>query len=1414
MVKPFAALCMAAMASLQVSPVFGAPIAPRAPAIANDGNGRTVFGLPDGSHVNLGADGMGERTYANGRRSQPMMIVRPQYRTAVEAHPGPSDIAVAQRIATARPGAFKSGEVLVVFRSGVNAAGIAGALAQHRRLSVSGIGDARLSRTLEQVGAQRAQPLFAKSALPVPTLAQAYRVHITASSPIEAARRLRSLPSVAYASPDFYAGSFATDPVPMPASEQRRASQLQFALRAHRTLTQSLSAAPLPSNYGLQSSLQSFLNANSVNVVGAYEDIMGRFGQLPGAGERITNVSIGDLTDQAMADAGDSYVQFYGPTSIVSGGQRYLDIPSMGLIPTFTADQNATLNPTGSTEFQDPFLGEILLDFSVMAPLPHDRQRSSALGSGDTDLLGIAPGAQYRLVVPATPTFSNIDSALLAAATQVPRPDVITASLGFGTDAFGFPGRYLEDDPITQAIVSAIVQQYGIVVCISSNDGTRLYTNEGVNPDGGSTPTDLVQSGGYPTSIGDDAFSTTPTKVFDSGAIAVGGSTLDDVFVAPPLGGGALAGQNAFAETRLDGALDFSSGFGSRVNVAAPSDNIPSMVHICTSSPCTAQSVLPVLEGGTSASAPETAAAAAVLLQAARLSGKHLTPANVREILASTGRVLPNAPQIDRPLTVGPQVDLTAAVESVLGKTGGKPAIARVAVAQRQNIGNTGGSFFEATDPANIDLTGPVVGTYFPIRTGQNAVSPITIAPDWRSVPSDASYALRVGNNVLATTRTARLMPSQILSAAGLPLEAPSARTVTLSYRATRGRSVLTEQSFTLTFGQSDGLYDESLAPLTPPTIKLGNAVTVRYDVSHVKSQDNGIAILQNPQIIVSAIGHWNAINAPYFRIAYSAPITAPKGSITIPASVFASGAGIYGVGILQNPNLRLVGEFAPIRVQPDSTERPAAPTLSSSDDSAQQLHTLTVTRANPKFDVHFDVSHVRGAYGAVLEISAPGPTLGNLLNVFNNAFGSRRDANGVDSGSVVYRPLVGTQGTVALDAVALNLPSSLQYNVRVLPTGANGVTGEASPVSTLQFVDGITPGGAYVSSFDISPGGTSVVGTISLDGNGQVSGSGIFPYQTATGTYSSPFVNTFGQDQYYVFGSDPTLNQSAAIDFGPFLNGYAPSSQKVMTFDNTTGQIVANASIDPASNEIVAAAIVDKSRHRMAILADDFAGKTSDVFTYSLPAGTLGAPIVVTPGPMGRQYNTFDIDQSTGMLYLTSFGGGDNCYIFHADAQSLNIDTGAHAISDRTPGCATNITSDQAGGNAYLTVGALSTIGRLPSFRSFMLPLNDQTLVEGNVAQLEDRGAYLSGVDPVHHLLLEGFVASNDLWTNNNAMSSVDVIDMRTGATLKHLPTFGFLYPLATNIPFSQRGIQVDPKTRTAWTYGPYGNTVQQFTY
>src|SRR6202035_6170147 len=92
-------------------------------------------------------------------------------------------------------------------------------------------------------------------------------------------------------------------------------------------------------------------------------------------------------------------VRFGGPTTHVIGGQRYLDMPSLPLIPAWVSDLSGTLT-TNDVCNVDPQLAEIGLDFSVMAPLPDDLQRPGEVAPFGQDLLGIASGASYRWIAP------------------------------------------------------------------------------------------------------------------------------------------------------------------------------------------------------------------------------------------------------------------------------------------------------------------------------------------------------------------------------------------------------------------------------------------------------------------------------------------------------------------------------------------------------------------------------------------------------------------------------------------------------------------------------------------------------------------------------------------------------------------------------------------------------------------------------------------------------------------------------------------------------------------------------------------------------------------------------------------------------------------------------------------------------
>ena len=952
-----------------------------------------------------------------------------------------------------------------------------------------------VNAALSRLGATSIQPLFGGlSSAAAQTLTSSARqkigasalnlgnivvVHVTKGSATAAAKTLAATSGVSFAEPDRYVETMDTGGQTLTTGSAGSTGIKATPLKAADVKAVTPGAAALPANYGLESSFESYLNAQGVDVGGAYATLQQKFGQLPGTGETITNVSVGDLTDASMDDG---EVAEYGPTTILTNGQRYLDLPSMPLIPAYVAEPDGSLSGTASVEGTgDPVLGEIGLDFSVMAPLPDADQRAGDAGSGFTDLLGIAPGANYRLVVPSVPTTGEIAQAFLAAAAQTPSPEVITASLGFGTDTIGFPGRYLEDDPVMETVIAALVQHYGITVVDAANDGTRLYTPTAIGPDGGATPTNVAATPARATNINDDEDSTTPSEVIDSGSIDAGATTADDALAVSPQDGGDAWRNPTYAETRTDGSADFASGWGQRVTLSAPGDNIPAFEHLGPD----ADSVAVVLNGGTSAAAPEIAAAAADVLQTARLTHQRYGPAQVIKVLKQTGGAVATPPQADQPLNVGPQVNVTAAVDAVLaaGHAGtAETSIVRLSVAHRVDINDTGAAFTEYTDPGDIDLQDPSAASA-PGMTGAGATGPVTFAADITG-PRGNNYALVVdGKTFTDTSDYIRVTPAELLAAAGQPLESTSDRTVTVTYQVRQGRRVLAQTGETLTIGPYDGSATYAPAPVVAQVVASGQSVKVSYDLTGVGPQ------VSNPELVVSTAGHWNPTLGPVFNAAYSVPLTALTGTVTLPASAFGDGGGIYGVGIEQDSDSGLYGAFAPVRVTGfragfDAVSRPSAPLLAAPVTPATTApgHDAEVSRADPDFTLDWNAGP--RAAGAILEISAPAPTLDGSYNTFSNPNGTRRDADGHDTGSVVYEKLPAAAGSRTFSALALGLPTSLSYDVRILPTDRSGaVAGQASPTSELEVDDGLAPDGDIVDSFAMA-GANSVVAIASAVGS------------------------------------------------------------------------------------------------------------------------------------------------------------------------------------------------------------------------------------------------------------------------------------------------------------------------------------------
>jgi hypothetical protein len=1272
--------------------------------------------------------------------------------------------------------------------------------------------NAVVNSALSRLGATSIQPLFGGlSPATAKSLTQAARqrigagalnlgdivlVHVAKGSATSAAKALAATSGVSFAEPDRYVETMDT-----PGQQLATGSTKAQALRAADVKAATPGASALPTNYGLQASFDSYLNAQGLDVGGAYATLQQKYGQLPGAGETITNVSVGDLTDASMHDA---EVGYYGPTTILQNGQRYLDLPSMPLIPTYVAEPDGSLSGSASVEGTgDPVLGEIGLDFSVMAPLPDGDQRPGDTGSGFTDLLGIAPGANYRLVEPSTPTTGEIAQAFIAAAQQAPRPNVITASLGFGTDTIGFPGRYLEDDPLMESVIAAIVQHYGITVVDSANDGTRLFTPTAVGPDGGATPTNVAAPGERPTSIDGDEYSTAPSEVVDSGSIDAGATTTDDTLAVSPQDGGNAWRNPTYVETRTDGSANFASGWGQRVTLSAPGDNIPAFEHHGPD----ADSVAVVLNGGTSASAPEIAASAAVVLQAARLTGQHYGPAQVIQVLQRTGRAVATPPQEDQPLNVGPQVDLTAAVDAVLSAGHvrlGPTSIVRLSVAHRVDINNTGAAFTEYTDPGVIDLQDPVAGSVGDM-TGAGATGPVTFAADITG-PRGNNYALTVGNTTWTNTSDfIRVTPAELLAAAGDTLESASNRTVTVTYQVRDGLRVLAQTSETLTVGPYDGTSTYAPAPVAPQVVAAGQPVKVSYDLTGVGPQ------VSDPELVVSAAGHWNPALGPVFNAAYSVPLTGLTGTVTVPASAFADGGGIYGIGIDQDPAVGLYGAFTSIRdtgFAPGFRQaaRPSTPLLAA--PGAAPALSAEVSRANPDFTLDWNAG--RQAAGAILEISAPAPTLYGSYNTFSNPNGTQRDDDGYDTGSVVYQTLPAAAGTETYNALSLGLRTSLSYDVRVLPTDRSGaVIGQASPISTLEVDDGIAPDGDSIVNFAIA-GANSVV---ALAGAGN---SEVVHYNPATGTYGPVIASDTSGGQFYVFGvdtaDDTTLVDDVQLNSAGFYDG-----DDIELYNTQTGQLIASPDL---SAYTLKGGVVDAARGRADLLGTDTSTGQDAIITIDMKTGAMGVVPDVDDGTIRNgAIRGITLDSATGVVYLAAPFGGIACGSGTDPIAAVNPGTGSVSVIDSGTSCDTALSVDPAAGN-LISINYHAFSSDLPGNSSLnVAPESNPSSVTSYPLRVGE--ASKLAIDPVSHLAVTMYAepagqakVGGIVITDSNATSVVDVIDTTTGTVDETIGGFSVSglngYPFPANDP----GIQLDPATRTGYTFAPGDDQIQQFSY
>jgi hypothetical protein len=661
---------------------------------------------------------------------------------------------------------------------------------------------------------------------------------------------------------------------------------------------------------------------------------------------------------------------------------------------------------------------------------------------------------------------------------------------------------------------------------------------------------------------------------------------------------------------------------------------------------------------------------------------------------------------------------------------------------------------------------------------------------------SDLKYALLVGTTELVQdSRAFRLLPAELLAAVGLPVVSTEPRNVDVRYEVRRGGKAVASATTRLVLGPTDGLITEPLAPVAPAVALEGQDVVVHYDLT-------GLRYLDAPSIFVSGIGHWSPLAAPIFHVDSEIPLKRLTGDVRIPASAFRGGAGLYGIGIRPQTTSFEVGQLAVIRIAPASPARPEAPLVA--DASGQLGHIAAVTRSAPRFTLRWDASALGD--GAVLEVSAPAPSLRNGWNTFTNANGSRRDANGVDSTSLLYVQLPSASGEKVLDAVALGIAPGMFYNLRIFALRGGNIASEASPTSALEVDDILFPAGV-VTSFDLA-GESSIASTAMGDEVGNLASSALVRWSPERGALGATVAaDTSGATVYETFERDRSLHTALAIRW-PW-NG---SVQTVETYDTRDWHKLGSVDVDMWAQDFIITARVDAVRHRAALLAYD-PNFILQLLPFDLSTRTFGQPIAPVLGPDDFSfYNTLTLDPLTGKAFMTAAAVTDFCLFRSGPLTSVDLDSGA-TLSTPIESCSTALVAD--GRKVHVTHGPLFSNGiLLPVGR--LQDVDERTMKAGTTTMLGARSPIFPAVDSDNQVMVVGFIAGDDYELNSNATSAVGVYDLRSGRRTSYATAFNFAQVALGGVldPLTLRGIQLDPRTRTAWTIGASSQQLQRFSY
>jgi hypothetical protein len=337
------------------------------------------------------------------------------------------------------------------------------------------------------------------------------------------------------------------------------------------------------------------------------------------------------------------------------------------------------------------------------------------------------------------------------------------------------------------------------------------------------------------------------------------------------------------------------------------------------------------------------------------------------------------------------------------------------------------------------------------------------------------------------------------------------------------------------------------------------------------------------------------------------------------------------------------------------------------------------------------------------------------------------------------------------------------------------------------------------VQSF-AAAGSRSVAALVTASG-----GTEVRNYSTATGRYGDVITSDSGSgSSYEVVGA--TANRVLLVH-----RTSADGDVRVETWNTTTDSLT-GVTVLPAAKYSYLTGRVDTVHDRGALLLHG-ADKTDLVLPVDLGAGSAADPIAADPsGVAAGTYTLLTVDSSTGNVFLAKAAGPYNCL---GGITPARIDLTARTVAGigSTSACSHGIASNGAGSLINLSA-AVPSINIVPTGALGML--DEKTGEAGNAITLRLGKPSALAVDGTHKIAVVSYTTpegtayfGSGMWVpDNNATGQLAVVDLTTGTVVRTLTG------LAIGHGGAENALQLDPSTRTGWTYGPGDQQIQQFSY